>query len=457
MADYTGVWFLDPATFTPAIVPITRALIDSRDATGWSAGGSPPVIASSQTVVPLDLPDPLPHLFMHDWSSGCEIETTFQVDVTRAISLSEDRRLLADRPTRTIHARYVGLNRVSTLKALMNLFRHGYTRCPVPVYTDHSAVSSASLKVVNCETDYRRFFAGQRVVLCTFSKFGIPENVEFAQIDNVVSGYLVLLNDLVNTYTTGARVYPLMDAEFEFALGAVLKSDQLSEMNLRLTEIPGPSTMPATASGTPTGFEEYDDLPILAVHPEASFDYHPGMIRAGSLEKQGRGRIVYVQGDAPQATYNLTYRGLSRAAVWPLVQLSDSRRGRTRGFWLVSPQTMFNPTVITTAHVVVDIDGNIEDVETFFSSIAIVLDDGTITIRGISNVVLDGGEWRIDFDVALTSAPALADVHRVTAAHRVRFQDDSRKETWYTDETCDITFEMQDLVEEKEVVLICLQ
>jgi len=31
MADYTGVWFLDPATFTPAIVPITFTLIEDED------------------------------------------------------------------------------------------------------------------------------------------------------------------------------------------------------------------------------------------------------------------------------------------------------------------------------------------------------------------------------------------------------------------------------------------
>lgn len=460
MADWDGILLEivdDPRSADPfVIIPIAANLISFRDA-GSYGGLSAPTITSSLVVVPKSLPSPLPSLLLFNWNEGITISSEYQVDVLRASTVGEERRLLADRPNRTMTVKHSGLSGPEMTKILMNLFRHGNTQVPIPLYSDHSHVTSAAINEIYCETRYRRFFAGQRFVIFDFDSNNRPQNVEWGTIQAVQTTHLVPDTSLSNVYTDGARVYPMIDAELVFREGAELINDELGELFLTVHEIPGPSTLPPTASGLPTGWATYGDYPIFDASPDASFGFRPGMMRVGTQTQQGRGHVVYVAGDRPQATHELTYRGLSRASVWPLIEFFDSRRGRLRAFWLVPPQAMFEAIAIAADSVTVTGVGNLDDIEDFFDYIAIVERDGTINIRGIDNVVLVGSDFRIDFDEVLTTVPTLANIRRTTPAHLVRFEKNAMREEWMTDGICDIQFSMIELLREIEVTVICLQ
>jgi hypothetical protein len=460
MADYNGTLLFDPEDVNAewyANYDIVHSKIRAVDAEAYSGGAVAPVAASSLTVTPKSLPSPLPTLLLYNWSDGIQLTSAYQVDVLRASTVGEERRLLAGRPNRSQTVRWTGMSQHEMTRALMNLFRHGDTQVPIPLYSDHSRVTSAALKEIFCETAYRRFFAGQRFVICDFDENSRPQNVEWGVIDNVASTHIVPTVNLTNTYTDRARVYPMIDAELVFRDAASLVNDELGQLVLRVREIPGPSTLPPTASGNPSGWATYGDWPIFDATPEASFGFRPGMLRAGTQTQQGRGHVVYKMGDRPQATHSLLYRKLTRATVWPLIQFFDSRRGRLRPFWFVSPQALWNPVSIAADQIVLEGNGNIDDVENYFSYIALVERDGTVTIRGIDNVVPSGDNFRVDFDEVLTSVPAIADLRRTTAAHLMRFEKNSMTEEWTTDGICDIEFEMIELLREIEVTVLCLQ
>jgi len=457
MADFDGYLAHDPRTDSfVATIPTSHAFLNTRDAANFQTTTAP-VITSSLVVVPKSLPSPLPTLLLLNWDDGIQITSEYQVDVIRASTVGEERRLLADRPNRVQTVKHSGLSAAEMTRTLMNLFRHGSTQVPIPLYSDHSRVTAAAINEIFCETAYRRFFAGQRFVICDFDANSRPQNVEWGTIQAVQSTHLVPDTPLSNVYADGARVYPMIDAELVFRDEADLINDELGELFLTVREIPGPSTLPPTMSGLPTGWSVYGDYPIFDASPEASFGYKPGMLRVGTQTQQGRGHVIYAAGERPQATHELTYRGLSRASVWPLIEFFDSRRARLRAFWFVSPVAMWEAIAIDASSVTITGVGNLEDIEDFFDYIAIVERDGTINIRGIDNVVLVGDDFRVDFDEVLSVVPSLANIRRTTAAHLVRFEKNSMRETWTTDGICDIQFGMIELLREIEVTVICLQ
>ena len=461
MADYDARLFFDPLdTDEPWVAGqgISWQLLRSVEAEDLGGGASVPVVESSLTVIPQSLPDPLPNILMFNWAGGITVSSNFQVDVLRMSTASEERRLLADRPTRRMTVRHTGLSRAEMTKIVMNLFRHGNERVPIPLYSDHSRITATSaIKEIFCETQYRRFFAGQRFIICDFDSNSRPTNVEWGVIDNVAATHIVPTIALAGSYGIGARVYPMIDVEIVFRDEARLFNDEKGELKISVKEIPGQSALPPTASGTPTGFVEYDDLPIFNETPDANFGYAPGMLRGGTQTHQGRGNVTYVMGARPQATHSLTYRALSRASAWPRIQFFDSRRGRTRAFWFISPESMWSATAIAAGSVTIVGDGNIEDIEDFHSHVAILERDGTIHIRAISNVVLASGDFRIDFDENLDTTPNLADIRRVTPAYKMRFEKNGMTEEWTTDGKCDIQFEMVELLREIEITTLCLQ
>jgi hypothetical protein len=285
---------------------------------------------------------------------------------------------------------------------------------------------------------------------------GVPANIEYAVIDNVQLTHLVLVDNLVNTYSAGARVFPLMDVEVSLRDAGNFITGSIAEITITAKEVPGPSALLPTASGTPDGFEEYEDDPIFAPDPHLpNSGYGIGFARAGKLTKMGRGQTSDIYGDRPKYTHKIQYRKFTRAEVWPVIQFFDSRRGRFRRFWFVPPEDLWNLHSADAAYVSIDAVGNIEDILDFHTHVAIVRTDGSIDIRAIDGVVDNSSTWRLDFDAEIAGLTT-GDIERIAPAHLVRNKTDAMKERWHTDGKCDITLEFIEVLDEDSVTLICL-
>ncbi len=456
MADYDGRLFVTEADLVGVSPVRATSFVWSIDASEFAAVSGGPYVTPLK-MSPLDMPTVVPELLLHNWGDGCSVESSYLVDVVAAITDAEERRLLSHRPTRSVVVRWTGLTRSRTYKGMMSLLRHGSSRMPVPLYSDYSTVASggAAVKTIYCETAYRRFFAGQRCVVFDLVN-GEPGNIEYAIIDNVQIGYLVLITNLSNTYSQGAIVFPLMDAEVSLKDSGTFITDTLGNILFRALEVAGASATLPTASGTPDGFQEYNGDPIFAPTPYLpNSGYVMGFARTGKAAKVGRGKITDTYGSRPKFTHKLRYRKFSREDVWDVIQFFDSRRGRFRRFWFVPPENFWNFTAAISTSVSIEAVGNIEDISDFFEHVAVIMDDGTIHIRTIDNVLDNSSTWRIDFDAEIAGL-VFADVARVMPAQLVRFSKDAMRERWHTDQTCDIALNMIEVLDEDSVTLLCL-
>jgi len=283
MTNYNGILIIGEEDLIGVSLPISTSYIYASNSDLFAdAAGQP--YETIRTVLPLDLPADMPSLMLHNWIEGCDVETAFNVDIVSSIEDSEERRLLS---------RWTGLSAAQSHKALMSLMRLGQARMPVPLYSDFTVVDSggASAKSISCQGTLRRFFPGARLVIFDLVN-DLPVNIEYAVINNAQAAQIVLDANLTNTYAEGAIVLPLMDCEVLLRTsGVVFRTDTVSEMLFRATEVAGPSALLASAVGTPAGFSEYEDYPIFAPTPYLpNTGYKMGFARSGKVATEHRSR-----------------------------------------------------------------------------------------------------------------------------------------------------------------------
>lgn len=403
-------------------------------------------------VIPNDLPSVLASIMTHNWAVPAVVESAYSTDVTAAAgSMSEERRALVDRPYRMLQVRFTGVNRADVLKLAGIVARLAQQRStPIPMASDFSKVTAESSgDTIHCDTRYRRFFVGARVLIHGWSAARRPSGVEYAVVQNIAPTALTLTAPLVGTFPAGSRVYPCLEAEIDLGQPAEFDTDSVADATLTIRERVGRSALPSTVDGfvNPSGFGTYLGRPIFDAPHNWSAKLTSGIVRGGGRFQSGRAEITEVTGARGQWYRRLSLTSLSRADFWRVLNFWDSRLGRCRAWWLVDPATLFDPTVLQTTGVRIRPSGNIEDVQDFYDHVAIVKRDGTVYIRGISSVTLDSGDWLLAFD-SVIPATDLADVRKVTPAYLVRCESDSLRETWITDEVCQAEITGLEVLEE---------
>lgn len=438
-------WYLASVDLTWPVIAVglrcTRIIL--------RALGSP-----ADPILPLALPTDLPPLLTNNWEPGVEIDTTFQVDVTESFdSVAEERRALMDRPYRSMRALITGLKQAEAYRILNLIARHGSGRNVVPLYSDHSKVTaSSSGTTIYCETRWRRFSKGARVVIFDWDGY-TPTNVEYRLVSKISADRLTLTVALSSTHAAGARVMPTMDCETNLGMSQDLLSDGLSNLNLSSIEVIGYSALPSLTTGDPPDFDLYNDLPILDIIPNWRDSQRVGFDRDGEVVNVGKGRFVELYGSRPRAVYDLSFSFHSRREAWRLLRFLESRRGRVRSFWLPGAQTLWRIVAIDEAYVDVKPDGDIDDLQEFYTYVAIVRKSGQVEVRTIDSVTDNTTSWRLGFDIDIQTV-TLADVRRVTSGHLMRLNRDSHTEKWITDEIVDVTVQAIDLLQEQDVEIV---
>lgn len=396
-------------------------------------------------VSPHSLPSVLANIFSHNWDSQARLESAYSTDISKSSdSLAEERRGLLDRPYRTLFIRFLGfgsdeVNRLSM--TAMRLAQQDNT--PIPLVVDFSKVTATSSgTTIYCDTRCRRFFLGARVMIHSWDANRRPTNVEYGLVQALADDSITLQAPLAGTFPVRSRVYPCLEAKLSLDNADLnLVSDQLLDIALTVKEVTGPAALPSTVTGfaAPPGFPTWNSRPVFDVPSDWSANIRTIIGRDGEKAQSGRSEIISPAGPRAQFSHEMKLTLLSRAKFWKVLQFFDSRMGRLRSFYMVDPAAKFKANTVLTTGVRIKPSGNIEDLQSFMSHVAVVLRDGTIYVRNVTSVTLDSGEWVIAFGSTIPAVDP-ATVRKVTQAYLVRLRDDVLKEEWTTDEICSISF-----------------
>lgn len=408
------------------------------------------------SVEPLPLPSVMANLLRADWGAELTVESAYSTDVTRsATTIAEERRGLVDRPYRTVGIRFVGHDSDRALQHIMNLARLGHTRTVLPLYMDQAPVKRMiSTSFIGCDTLYRRFHRGQRIVIHNWADRIHPAGAEYAVIKSVNAEGLELTAPLAGSFGPRSRVYPLIDAEISLEGRQGSLTDNVGRVPLIYNEVVGRSALPALATGDPAEPRHSDGFPILELSPDWAGGIESRIVRYGSQLGSGRGLITDLAGERPVFAHSIPLVFTKRSQFWRVLSFFDTRMGRLRTFWTVWPQSLFTVSAIV-GPTQIDLrqSGNIADIQAFVKALAIVrADGGRVSIHRISSVAVNGLNWRVTL-VEPLPVTSPSEVRRVTAAVFGRLTSDSFVERWSTDQTCEASLEVVELLEEKAVAI----
>ena len=318
---------------------------------------------------------------------------------------------------------------------------------PVVGVTDHTIFKSIYFFDPNghrlelaCDTATRRFFPGARVVAVSFDRHR-PTAASYGVVQEVEDGLLRLAGSGVSA-VVGGRVYPLIDAEVSLEPGEITyEGSRAAMVRVRATEVAGPSALPGLSRLT--GPNTYRGLPILVAPIDWREPPSMAVLRPGESFTSGLAQVVYPRGLRSRMAFTLHVLGISRAAIWPVLQLFDGRRGRTRRLWAINPGTLMDVLAVEVDAITVGVEAlfaNLAAVQAHVSYLGVVYADGTADVREIATVGTAASttpgyaeDWRFQLLGRISTTKAVV---RVGFAHLGRFEEDSIEEEWTTPTIC---------------------
>lgn len=402
-------------------------------------------------------------LFQHDWRVSTRVESAWRTLVTEAdATLAEERTQLWDRPLRTVTVEWTGVKRAEAHRILMHLMRNGVNQIRVPLYCDQAITTAASSGgTINCPTAYRRFQVGQLVAIHEVGNGGRATNVQYRTISAVAADSITVSVALTGTYPTGSRVYPVIVAEVALEQQVSFPTDQVCSVAASFVEVLGATALAALRDGAdyPDAYSTAvvdggdTDHPIFNPPHNWSNAFEAGMLRPGEVFEQGNGRVVHARGTRPLMRWSVSLLFGSRAEAWDFLGFFDAARGRTGVFWFPFPADPWLSKTYATGYVEIEPDGNIEDLQELISHFAVVYTNGTVAVRAIDSVALQGGNWRITPTEALP-AGTLDGVSRIVPCILARFEQDAIVEEWVTEEVMRTSFSVREVVAEADVLSV---
>lgn len=373
-------------------------------------------------------------LFRSEWSNNTQVETAWMTAVEESDDDAvEERVALRTVPERSVRARNQAMSRAQAHRLLLALGAAGDRLTQVPIYSDQARTTATSSgSTINCPTAYRRFQASRKVAICN------PDgsNVQIRTVSSFTSSAITVTSALTGSYTAGAIVWPLLEADYLLESAANYLTDYYAQVDVvafERTDADGLPYAPINADATtPSGFTDHGGYPILALPVEWSEGVLVGWERPGQRLTRSRAAVTSLRGTRPRMVVEGLWRFLTRAEAWDMVRFFDSRRGRLMPFWLPLPTGFWSVVSVTTTYIDIEADATLVDVQDYISNVAVVLKNGTVYVRGAA-FTSESGNWRCTFDTSIPSISA-SDILRFVPCPLVRFRSDSMQEEWITDE-----------------------
>jgi hypothetical protein len=405
------------------------------------------------------LPTILAPILIHHWGSDVSVQTKYSTDVTEAITLSEERRILRIHPYRSMTTHLRGLTTEDTASIVNIMARHTSERQPVPLLSDQAPLSAdvnATLFTIPVVTKDFRFASTKRVFIHNFA----TGDFEIHQLtpNGVSPIQLTLETPLVKSYPmVSSFVFPAIDTEVDLNLPTNFLNDQVTDITVTFNEVQEASTLPgATVDSLPYGVENvYKGDPIFPLEPNWRSVQNFSFKRSGKTYTVGRSIVANVRGDTPQVHISIGAEEYDRASIFKVIHFFESRKGRAYPFWVAAPNSVFNlhPNIAPSGTVITnsgELEGDLDTYTQLFNHITVFQGaEGIQKFYEIDHFENSGGNTEIHTVETFDTAPGTATA--ITSGHYCRFVLDTLGEHWITDDKCSFNLSMVELKEEKDV------
>ena len=393
----------------------------------------------------------LAYLFRANWSNEVKTSTAWNTDVATAKSVAEQRRGLTGRPSRRSSATLFGLTLSQTASLTSFLQRSAQSRSLFPLFSDQSRATAASSgSTINCPTDYRRVSVGSRVVIMSEASGAFDVRTVISKTSSTIT----VDSPLSTTFPIDSLVLPLLESRVLLSSAGLIITDRLGSAKVEGYELPGPwcADPSAAPNSTPAGFSSYLGHPILDIPLNYTSPLGFEINREGAHTGTGISQAVEVFGSRARVSLELPFLFTSRAEWWKLNTLLDSRCGRTFPFWVPSPTEDYEVDSYTVSGLKVKANGPELDWQ-YRPYIYLAKLDGTVQVRTVVSHLRSGGLDTLVLDTPFTSPTSGSPVSRVGICYLARLDSDEIEESWITDETCEVTLKVVELLEEKSVTI----
>ena len=416
---------------------------------------------SAGIVDPLDLADGI-EVFLHNWVDEAILSTSYPTDVSQsAVTGAESRVALTLRPDRTIRLVWEeddeqgDKQRLDRLLVMLRKLTD--ERIAIPLYMDQRELAADYLSTddtVFFDTSKGRWGLGARVVIVQLDMDGSYDSHSFHIIESMGDDHLTFDAALGVDVAAGSFIMPMMDCEI--TLEADLKYDTAldARVEMELQEVQGSSALLPTKSDFPTDAQSFDDAPIFDVEPDWIQGIKVGRSRQGQRYHQGRGDRVYKAAARSRQTHEMLLTG-NRDDMWRVVEFFDTRRGRTRTFWLIDQQQVWDTAQVDPAGTFVSVNaiGDFDDFKAELEGgwVGLIMSDGTMYVREAVTVQEILTVFRITVNPDLPAGLNANDVALIARARRTRFASDEMEERWKHSGYMSTTLSFIETLEEKDV------
>lgn len=407
--------------------------------------------------------------FRADWSEPIKNTSSFETAVSYSRSVAEKRQGLRSRPVIATQVRFNGFTAADMLKLRAALLRAGQSKSLFPLYSDQTTITanlSAGVRAIPCDTTNRRLVAGSRVVIYNPTNELCPAQFHIGEVEAFPPGTINLTVGTALSFnvTAGAILIPLIESRPRLTAAGRQITDNKGFAQIEGVEVPGPTQLGTfCAPGTvPSELSSYLTYPILDLDPDFSNNIDFGVEQVGNFEDSGIGYGIEVFGSRPGSTLGYLVQSSTRAQAWKVIRAHHACCGRLFPLWVVGPESAYEPYDGFTSTTVLRIKAAGAELDWGYRPyICIVKTDGTKILRKINSVIRSTVSGTLvdalTLDAAVSPAPTLGQISRITVAYLSRFQSDALEEIWTTSEVMKSQLTFMELIEERAVTVSNLQ
>jgi hypothetical protein len=360
--------------------------------------------------------------FPPDWSSPVIETFEWMTNILTGEAGTEQRRALRRMPRMTTQARHLVVSGARQYLDIL-LSRWAGQAFALPLWADiqHLTIDvPAGATFIHCNTSGYAFQAGE---LAALIRDDAPMNAEAAEVLEVTPTGLTLRRPLGQTWLAGARLYPCRMAELAEAPERTRMTDKLDTLEPTFHHI----TTEAREGALPALI--YRGWPVFLARPDESRDLSYDAQRIAYLLDNEVG-LWRRSEPANRVFQTRAHRFLlaGRAAVNEFLRLGYGLAGRQKAIWVPTHADDLTPALPT--------QGNVLPVKRMGYSrfgvktpgrrdIAILLHDGTVYLRRVTDAQEDGDLDRLSLDDAFPTSLAPNDIARVSYLTLSRLDSDA--------------------------------
>lgn len=362
----------------------------------------------------------------------------------------EERACTLSIPRRVLNFQITTCSSGEVFRLLRILKRSGEDILKVPLVQDQSEMTQASVvsaTSVRTPTQYFRFYPTKQILIATAD----GNSYEEATIASFNNDEIFLTAPLSQAFPLGSRVFPLMEADYQFnQQPAGVLTDSVVQNQLTFREVTTIEALPPFApSNDLSGRQIYDGLPVLETRTNYANSFRFQSPWEGDQFFSGQGRVSTLRAPIPRFSWSAPHVFCTRQGWSDFLNFFSSRRGRLLPFYTILPVSIWKIQQVAPGFI--DVDPLIDSSGLgMFTNLGLVGPDGTSFITAITSIAQNGPSWRLSITDDPPAGWTSSTIRIASAGVKARFARDSFREIWDTSELPRATMEILTLIDERD-------